>query len=288
MSKKRTLTRLAATVACLTLASAAVADTRLTLQHTESDKPPRSQEIMVTSGHVRMEHNERGQEMILLFHQSANTFYAVQPGEKSYIELDPEKAGAMMDEAAKMRQQAMAQLEEQMKDMPPEQREQMKAMMERMGTPMPAPPEKTRYEARGDSGSAGGFSCEWYDAFEGTERVRELCIAAPSSVGMPSGDTATMKAMQSSMQAIAERFGGDGMFQADFPDGVPIHVKHYDNGKLTSEQKMESISHDTLDKSVFEVPAGYKKQELPTIGRLARRVSPHIEADGPCRDCRRP
>ena len=108
---------------------------------------------MITSGKVRMEQGATD-DTVLLYHQSNNTFYAIQPSQKSYMELDPVKAGEMMDQASQMQQQMMAQLEERMKDMPEAQRTQMMEMMKRSGQQMPGLQEEPiRYEERGGSDS---------------------------------------------------------------------------------------------------------------------------------------
>ncbi len=145
---------------------------------------------------------------------------------------------------------------------------QMKAMMSKMGGGMPQMQEQepTRYEARGDSGSAAGVDCRWYDAYEGEKKVRELCLASPGAIGMSSSDAATMKAMGSSMRSMVERLGSSGMFQDDMPDGVPVRVRHLDDsGQVSSEQVVSNVSHGALDQSLFEVPAGYEKREMPSL-----------------------
>jgi len=252
---------------CFGVSVAALADTKLEIQHTQSGKPAESQTVMITAGKVRIEQSQTG-DTVLLFHQSTNTFYALQNDRKTYMTFDPETAGEMMGQMSEMQKQMMAQLEERMAEIPEAQREQMKAMMSKMGQPMPEMQEKepTRYEARGDSGSAGGIDCRWYDAFEGAKKIRELCLAREGAMGMDSSDAATMKAMQSSMQSMVERFGNSGMWQDDMPGGMPVRVRHLDDsGNVSSEQVVSNVSHGALDQSLFEVPAGYEKQEMPSF-----------------------
>lgn len=257
---------LAVTSLCISMSAAVFADTRMSIQHTEPGKAPETQSVMVTSGKVRMEQGAMD-DTVLLYHQSNNTFYAIQPSQKSYMELDPVKAAEMMDQASQMQQQMMAQLQERMKDLPEEQKAQMMEMMKRSGQPMPGIPEEpVRYESRGGSDSVGQFSCSWVDAYQGDRKVRELCLADPDSMGMPSGDKDTMMAMQNAMMVLAKRLGSAGMFQDNMPDGFPVHVRHYSAGGLvSSEQQVQGVTNDGLDDSLFEVPAGYEKQELPTL-----------------------
>ena len=76
----------------------------------------------------------------------------------------------------------------------------------------------------------------------------------------------TMMAMMKSIQAFAARFGNAGMFVDDMPDGFPIHVRHLDtNGQVTSEQEVTNVSQQSLDQSLFEVPSGYERKEMPSL-----------------------
>jgi hypothetical protein len=60
--------------------------------------------------------------------------------------------------------------------------------------------------------------------------------------------------------------GNAGMFQDNMPDGFPVHVRHFDpDGQLTSEQRVQNLSKDALDASLFELPDDYKKRELPSF-----------------------
>ncbi len=251
---------------CLLLPATSFADTRLSIENTDSGENAQMQAVLVTRGKVRMEQGG-DDDTLLLYFQEGNTFYAIQPSDKSYMEFDPEEAGAMMDQASQMQQQMMAQLQERMKDLPAEQREQMMEMMKRSGQTMPGSPEEpVRYESRSGSDTVGGFSCSWVEAYQGAQKVRELCLADPGSMGMASADKDTMTAMQTSMMALAKRLGNAGMFQDNMPDGFPVHVRHFDaSGRLTSEQRVQGVSTDTLDSSLFELPAGYQKRELPSF-----------------------
>ena len=79
---------LAAASLCIVMSAASFADTRLSIQHTEVGEEEQTQSVMVTSGKVRMEQGAMD-DTVLLYHQATNTFYAIQPSQKSYMEFDP-------------------------------------------------------------------------------------------------------------------------------------------------------------------------------------------------------
>ena len=134
--------------------------------------------------------------------------------------------------------------------------------------PQAEAPEQVRYEARGDGGSSAGISCKWYEAYEGAQKVRELCLADPGAIGLSGADKDTMISMQKAIKAFAARLGNAGMFVDDMPEGFPVRVRHLDsNGQLTAEQQVASVSKDSIDPSLFEVPSGYERKEMPNMPR---------------------
>lgn len=268
MSSNRLLTlSLALSSLCVSSTVTSFADTRLSIQSTTSGEAPQMQSILVTNGKVRMEQGGEDDDTLLLYFQASDTFYAVQPSEESYMEFDPDQAATMMDQASQLQQQMMAQLQERMQELEPEQQEQLMEMMKRSGQSAAGTPEEpTRYEAGGGNDSVSGVACHWVAAYQGTQKVRELCLADPNAMGMASADKDTMVAMQTSMMALAKRLGSAAMFQDDMPDGFPVHVRHYDaNGQISSEQRVQRVSKDSLEPSLFELPAGYQKRELPSL-----------------------
>ena len=83
---------------------------------------------------------------------------------------------------------------------------------------------------------------------------------------MAGADQDTMMAMQKAIQAFAARLGNAGMFVDDMPEGFPVRVRHLDaSGQLTSEQQVASVSKDSIDPSLFEVPSGYERREMPSM-----------------------
>ena len=60
-------------------------------------------------------------------------------------------------------------------------------------------------------------------------------------------------------------------------DEIPVEFVHY--SKLAGESRgyMSGISHDDIDPGRFEVPDGYKQQEMPELPELVRTAAvPHI------------
>ena len=101
----------------------------------------------------------------------------------------------------------MAQLQEQMKNMPPEQRAQMEAMMKgrrRRAMAGMAAPVKTQYRKVG-TGTVGKWTCDKYEGFTGEKKVSEVCTVDPKVLGFTAADFAVSKQMAAFFKKIVPR-----------------------------------------------------------------------------------
>src|SRR6185503_6613133 len=91
-----------------------------------------------------------------IFRGDQNKAWIVKPEDKAYVELTPESMSQMR---ARM-DQGLAQMQQQMASMPPEQRKQVEAMMavRGMGPSATSTPPRITYEKAGDPKKVGGYS----------------------------------------------------------------------------------------------------------------------------------
>jgi hypothetical protein len=72
-----------------------------------------------------------------------------------------------------------------------------------------------------------------------------------------------MKKMIVSMpDMIASRVAANPMEMMDQIDGFPVHTLQFEQGKLSQEASLESVSEQVLEKSLFIPPGDYKKQDM--------------------------
>ena len=45
-------------------------------------------------------------------------------------------------------------------------------------------------------------------------------------------------------------------------DGFPVHTLHFENGQISQEVSLESVTEQALEESLFAAPDNYKKQDL--------------------------
>jgi hypothetical protein len=217
-------------------------------------------------GRMRVETGE-AKDTVMIFRDE--TIYTLDPAQKTYVALDR----ATMTTLANQINPALKMLQEQMKNMSPEQ----KAQIERMtGAKLPGSTEEPKHEIRKTSrtGKVAGYSCTYSEVLEGGVLQHEACVVPPADlkgskelydVGMKVA--ALVKDMMASVDAPWLRQMMDRQLE-NFSDlgGLPVLTRTFDEGKPLHESSMKSIRTESIPASQFDIPADYKKRDMPTIG----------------------
>ena len=147
--------------------------------------------------------------------------------------------------------------------MSPEQRAQMEKMMGgRMGAAMgggaaaPAPV----YTKTGKRSKAGGYDCEIV-TYEVVGQKGEMCVAKADALDLPSSDVKTLQQFGAFMEKMSSQMlqgsVGEPMNISQI-GGLPVRSKHGEQ----PARVLQSVSHDSLPASLFQVPSGFTKQEM--------------------------
>lgn len=233
---------------------------------TKSGRETGTQTMMVQDGAARIEHSAGGDpENLIIFKD--DVLYAIDTRKKSYTAIDRETAAAL---AGKMND-AMAEMRAQMAGMPPEQRAMMEQMMGKMGRPMPgaaAPKPVLAARDTGRSDKVEGRSCRIWEMTRDGQVDEELCVVPFSEVPGKEDLMAMSQKMASLMKEFTEAMGSFGPSGDDFETissvkGYPVRVRHYRAGKPTGEETvLKDWRAETVEPKMFQVPSGYKKQDL--------------------------
>jgi hypothetical protein len=171
----------------------------------------------------------------------------------------------------RMREQMMAQIREQMQNMPPEQRRQMEEQMGRMGMeppPQAAKPPQIVAKPTGRSGVVNGVVCEIVEVYADETPVRTMCVADPKALGLPQSDYRTLMAMNAFMKRLSEiSMATAGPAAAPNPagfmqdsDGLPVRMTDVASGS-TIELNVSTGQH--LGSDLFSVPPGFQQFQMP-------------------------
>lgn len=225
-----------------------------------------AQTIHVQGGNLRVSSRSGGTVIM-----KGESIYILDDKTKVYREMDR----ATLESYAKQASSMMAQMREQMAAMPPQQREMMEKMMGGMAPGMgSAKPDV--YEARktGRSDKVDGRSCDVVNLLRNGAITEELCVVPFST--LPGKED-----LQAAFKRLAEVFEGltsampnaqNDMKMRGSIDGFPIRTRSIVNGKPDgTEQVLKAWVEEAIPASMFNAPAGYKKEampKMPTMGRM--------------------
>lgn len=221
-------------------------------------------------GRMRVETGEK-KDTVVIFRD--DTIFTLDPAQKTYLSMDR----ASMQKLAAQLNPALKMLQEQMKNMTPEQ----KAQIERMtGAKLPGSSGEAKREIRKTSrtGKVANYTCTYSEVLEDGVLQHEACVVPPGDlkgskelydVGMKVA--ALVKDMMASVDAPWLRQMMDRQLES-FNDlgGLPVLTRTFDEGKPLHESTMKSIRAESIPASQFEIPADYKKREMPSIGGAAQ------------------
>jgi hypothetical protein len=260
MTPRRTLAALSAAM-ILSAAATEAADGILIAQKTTSSSgTATTHQSQIEKTRMRAETDSGGRKMTMIFDGTAQVMRTIDDASKSYTEMtkaDMEKMSAQMAGA-------MTQMQEQMKNMPPEARKRMEAMMAGRGAAA-GPAAPTEYKKIGTD-KVGKWTCDKYEGTRNGEKVSELCTVAPASVGFTAGDFEVTRQMAEFFSKLVPQ-GADQMFRvgsatANGFSGLPVRTIIFRNGAPSFTSEITDVSRQNFPDSLFTVPAGYTKRDM--------------------------
>ena len=198
----------------------------------------------------------------MIFRGDKNVMWVVDDAKKSYQQMDE----ATIDRMAAQMSDARAQMQARLAQMPPERRAQAEAMMKKFqsGTA----PTRVEYRKIGGTKLIAGHLCTGYDSYYGKDLQAHLWVAPYSSLNVSPSDAAVFKKMGEFFGKLTASMGGNRN-QDYVPmhelNGIPLLTQDVDDGKVTRETLVESVSRSPIAAGTFDVPAGYKMEAMPEM-----------------------
>ena len=225
--------------------------------------------ILVDGKSIKMEYLEDGKKLdsTMIFKGDSDVMIFVDHQEKKYFSMNKNDIQKFSDHMS----QAMAQLDEALKDMPPEQREQMKNMMK---DKMPGMGNSDYVEPvikKSGSDTVKGYSCTNYDIYRGKKLYRKSCVTKWGNIEGGDQIAAAMISMTDFMEEMTKSFSNNSQVkfeknvfhQLKEMKGFPVKTVDYgDSENIISESIFESSRIVDAPKSEFEPPSGYRKEAI--------------------------
>lgn len=221
----------------------------------------------VDSDRLRVETQSLGANQIVIFRQDKGLFWVISAKDKTYMEITKQDLQAMK---AKM-SEAKSMMDEKMKDMPPAQREMMEKMMKgRMPMSMGAATIKTTYKKVAAGAKVNQWVCAKYEGYREDKKVKEVWTTDWKSLGLTAETFNLMKNLgeffedfAKEMAADYDRVGSEEWEKAQGYAGIPVKTLSYFDGQLRSTTEVTEVKQGELAATLFELPAGLTKKELP-------------------------
>jgi hypothetical protein len=194
--------------------------------------------------------------------------YVLDDKKKTYMEMDK----ATMKKSADAAGSAMKQMQEQMAKMTPEQRAQMEKMMGGKLPPgmMGGKPDTWDVKNTGKTDTSEGRKCTIWILNKNGQLSEELCVVPFGSLPGNEDFEKTFKELAESFKGMADGLpgAGDAVNARNSIKGYPVRTRFFEAGG--AERAMENVVTKWVEEAVpssqFEIPAGYKKKEMPKMG----------------------
>jgi hypothetical protein len=259
------------TAMMLSAASTQAADGILIAQKmTSANGTVTTHQIEIEKTRMRAETDAAGgRKMTMIFDGGAEVMRTIDDAAKTYSEMskaDVERLSGQMSGA-------MSQMQEAMKNMPPEARKRMEeAMKGRGGAPGAGSP--TEYKKIGTD-KVGKWTCDKYEGTRDGAKVSEVCTVAPTALGFTPADFEVTKQMAEFFSKLVPQ-GADQMFRigsqgANSFNGLPVRTVIFRDGAPSMTTEITDASRQNFPDSLFAVPAGYTKRDMMGGGRRGRQ-----------------
>lgn len=201
-----------------------------------------------------------------IFRKDKEVFWFIDNKDKSYTEMTKQdllKLKKQMEDAMKM-------VEEQMKNIPPEQKAMMESMMKGQ---MPGKTPDMNYKKIASGQKINQWLCDKYEGYINKDKVEEMWTTDWQKLGLTVNDFKVIEAMKDFMgdflksavgqlssfcKISSEKPGKETAFY-----GVPVKTLTYSEGKVMQETELSEVKRQNFAASLFEIPKGFTKKEMP-------------------------
>ncbi len=249
----------------------------IVMKSTAAGDAPKTNQIQIEQHRMRAGiAGPNGATQSMIFDGVHQVMMMIDDDHKTYSEITQ----ADVDAISQQMSAAMAQMEAMTKNMTPEQKKQMDAMMAKAGAAGramaggAASTSKTQYHKTGTD-TVGKWTCDMYEGTRDGQKVQELCTVDPKVLGFTMADFAVSKDMadffqkmmppgmgRSSMPSAAELFHIGTPEEQGF-SGVPVRTITYSSGQVSMTTELTDLHRQAFPDSTFQAPAGYTKKDMP-------------------------
>lgn len=194
-----------------------------------------------------------------------DVLYTLDPQQKTYLMVDKPTMQRMVEQLGP----ALKRMQDMLAAMPPEQRAELEKRLGMGGAGSKPVVEKVRNTGRSDK--IAGYACSYSEVLRDDVVSTEACVAAPSALKGSQEFLDIAKRAADFVKPLTEGLDVPILRQlaerqvdnyARF-GGMPVRMRRFDGGKAVAESTLQSITTEAVPATLFEIPAGYTKKDLP-------------------------
>ncbi len=227
---------------------------------TSADAPPQTQQVQIDRDWMRVEHVMGGEKSAFVFDGVKQVVWIVNYDRKTYHEMTK----ADVDGMGTQMSNAMAQMQEQLKTLPPDQRAMVENMMKGRMAGAGAPVQKTVYRKVGTD-RVGRWTCDKYEGYLNNQKTSELCTVDPAVLGFVASDFEVSRKLAEFLRKLVPQTSDNvfsiGKVEDQGFSGVPVR-RVFTMGQRQSTTETTEVTRQTFPPSIFAVPAGFTKKAL--------------------------
>jgi len=259
-----------AAAACLMAGPAWAADGLVLVQSvTTGSGTAMTHQIDIDAHRMRMESGGGpAGSQVFIFDGTRQVMIMVNDANKTYSEISK----ADLDALSGQMSAAMSQMQEAMKNMPPEQRARMEGMMRgRMGGAGAGAAARPTFKKTG-TGTVGKWTCDKYEGYTNGQKTMDVCTVDPKVLGLTTTDFAVTKDFADFFGKLIPSGAAQAFRVGNAEDqgfsGVPVQTIVTTNGQTVTSE-ITDVHRQAFTDATFQPPAGYQKTDSP-FGRGRR------------------
>ena len=231
----------------------------------KTEKPAGTTTIIsyIEPDRLRLETQGQDFDAVAIFRADKKIFWAINKREGTYVEMTEESVQKMGSQMTEM----MKQMQEQMANLPPEQRQMMEQMMRQM-TPSPARPPKVTSRRLGSGGKINNFPTDKYELYENGKKSMEIWATEWKNLGLSPDDFKVFEQFGKFMEKMGGPFARMTEYRLLHKEdygikGFPVRSVQYERGAASFVSDLKEVRKERLASSLFELPPGLRKVEEP-------------------------
>ena len=249
------------------LVSAAAAGTvvELRTEYFDSDRADENARIYFDKNCVRFDAIQDGKAIALIFRsdlESGPVCWVVDNENGTYFEVNEETVKQIQEQVAKAR----IMMEEQLKNIPQEQRAQYKQLIEEKMGPVGQTDLDIEFKEIASGVKVNAWECTQYESFVNGVKHEDVWAAPAKDLGLTDADLKVLRGMSELFAGISPETNaffqvGKEKGKSGF-EGFPVLVVEYADGAKHEKSEVKSVVEKDLAKELFELPEGATKQSL--------------------------